>query len=232
MSNINFFRIFPKLNGSGTVDEPFTSQGQDHFRITYTWTQGDGGDDLDTYTGFAPGTGVISGGTNYDGVYGGTDFANWVGYAAGGSQGYIGPGNFSSGNYYIAWAGDNTSSDGKEDILINIEKVLGDVTSINNFEIELYGRWYDTIGTGEIDVTLQLWTGGTWSDSGLVWSNSGGTLLDTLEFSIDCLRGTGIGNKLDFANYPPPNTTTYKAFGTLSFIRDGSGNLSYNLDSA
>lgn len=227
--NHNFFRLYPKLSGTTSVEIPIESGDQDHFRLIYTWTQGDGGRDLDTYTGFAPGTGVISASVDYDGVYGGTNFDNWVGYAG---DTYIGPGDFTSGDYYIAWAGDNTSEDGTEDILVNIDNLVTDVTTISNFEIELYGRWYSQIGTGEIDVTLELWQGGTWSDAGTVWSNSGGTLLDSVEFSIDCLRGTGTGNKLDFENYPPPNTTTYKKFGTLSFESDGSGNLIYNLDSA
>jgi hypothetical protein len=228
MSNFNFFRLYPKLNGSGTDEEPFTNQGQDHFQLTYTWTQGDGGRDLDTYTGFAPGTGVTFSGTNYDGVYGGTGFANWLGFA--GST-YIGPGAFSTARYYMAWAGDNTSSDGVEDVLINLAKIQTDV-GIANYNVELYGRWYTQIGTGLIDVSLKLWSGGTWSDGGTIWQNSGGTLLDTIEFSIDCLRGTGTGNKLDFSTYPPPNTTTYKKFGNLNFTSTGNGSITYTLDSA
>jgi hypothetical protein len=231
MSNFNFFRLYPKLNGSGTNKQDFPNLGQDHFRITYTWTQGDGGTDLDTYTGFAPGTGVTYNGTSYDGVYGGASFSNWVGYQGSPFNSNIGPGTFASGNYYIAWAGDNTSTDGKEDILINLTNITSDV-SLSVYNIELYGRWFSSVGTGEIDVTVELWSGGTWSDGGTVWQNSGGTLEETIGFSIDCLRGPGTGNKLDFTTYPPPNTTTYKQFGDLNFTSTGNGSITYTLDSA
>lgn len=229
MSNQNFFRLYPKLAGTPSVDIPISAGAQDHFRITHNWTQGDGGRDLDTYSGFGPNTGVVYNSVNYDGVYGGVGFDNWVGYAG---DTYVGPGDFNSGNYYIAWAGDDTSDDGFEDVLINIDNLFTDVTTISNYKVELYGRWFNEIGTGEIDVALQVWQGGTWSDGGTVWQNSGGTKLDEVQFSIDCLRGTGTGNKLDFANYPPPDTTTYKKFGELNFVDDGSGTLTYNLDSA
>ena len=199
MSNINFFRILQ--SGGGESNTPFTDQGQDTFRITYTWQQGDGGNDLDTLTGIAPGTG-----TSYDGTLN----LNATGFAGYGAGSYEGPGNFASGNYFLAWAGDNTSGAGVEDVLVNQDYMISQNTSLTSFEIQLYSRWFTTIGQGGIDIAVELWKGGTWSDQGTVWANSGGTLEETISFSLSCLKGTGIGNRLDFSK---PPSTTYKYMG-------------------
>ena len=166
MSNINFFRILQ--SGGGESNTPFTDQGQDTFRITYTWQQGDGGTDLDTLTGIAPGTG-----TSYDGTLN----SSATGFAGYGAGSYEGPGNFASGNYFL-------------------------------------------------DIAVELWKGGTWSDQGTVWANSGGTLEETISFSLSCLKGTGIGNRLDFSK---PPSTTYKYMGKLVFTSNGTGYIAFNL---
>lgn len=215
MSNLNFFRILQ--NSGGESNTPFSDQDQDTFRITYTWEQGDGGRDLDTFTGIAPGTG-----TSYDGTLNSTA-TNFVGFS---SNSVIGPGNFNSGNYFLAWAGDNTQGAGVEDVLVNQNYMISQNNTLTNFEIQLYSRWYSQIGSGGIDIAVELWKGGTWSDGGTVWSNSGGTLEDTISFSLNCLRGTGVGNRLDFSK---PPSTTYKYMGKLVFESDGSGYISFNL---
>jgi len=215
MSNLNFFRILQ--NSGGESNTPFSDQGQDTFRITYTWEQGDGGRDLDTFTGIAPGTG-----TSYDGTLNSTA-TNFVGFS---SNSVIGPGNFNSGNYFLAWAGDNTQGAGVEDVLVNQNYMISQNNTLTNFEIQLYSRWYSQIGSGGIDIAVELWKGGTWSDGGTVWNNSGGTLEDTISFSLNCLRGTGVGNRLDFSK---PPSTTYKYMGKLVFESDGSGYISFNL---
>ena len=217
MSNINFFRILQ--SGGGESNTPFTDQGQDTFRITYTWQQGDGGNDLDTLTGIAPGTG-----TSYDGTLN-QSATNFVGFSV---DSYIGPGSFGTGNYFLAWAGDNTSGDGVEDILVNQDYMISQNSTLTEFEIQLYSRWYYSIGTGEIDIAVELWTGGTWEDDGTVWKNTGGTLQDTISFSLNCLKGTGTGNRLDFSAAP---STTYKYMGKLVFTSNGSGYLSVDLTS-
>ena len=188
MSNINFFRILQ--SGGGESNTPFTDQGQDTFRITYTWQQGDGGTDLDTLTGIAPGTG-----TSYDGTLN----SSATGFAGYGAGSYEGPGNFASGNYFLAWAGDNTSGAGVEDVLVNQDYMISQNTSLTSFEIQLYARWYSQIGQGGIDIAVELWKGGTWSDQGTVWANSGGTLEETISFRLSCLKGIGVGNRLDFS---------------------------------
>tara|TARA_R110000782_G_scaffold163692_1_gene255744 strand:- start:386 stop:1048 length:663 start_codon:yes stop_codon:yes gene_type:complete len=218
MSNINFFRILQSGGGESTVT--FPDQSQDTFRITYTWTQGDGGNDLDTLTGIAPGTG-----TSYDGTLNSTA-TNFVGFKTTGKVFSVGPGNFASGNYFLAWAGDNTSGAGVEDILVNQDYMISQNSALTEFEIQLYSRWYTTIGTGGIDIAVELWTGGTWSDTGTVWANSGGTLQDTISFSLNCLKGTGYGNGLDFSQ---ASSTTYKYMGKLIFESNGSGYVSVNL---
>ena len=87
-------------------------------------------------------------------------------------------------------------------------------------------RWFSQIGSGGIDIAVELWKGGTWSDQGTVWSNSGGSLEETISFSLNCLKGTGYGNGLDFSY---PASTTYKYMGKLVFESDGSGYISFNL---
>ncbi len=219
MSNINFFRVMNKAVGTPTEVIDFPDQSQDTFRITYTWTQGDGGTDLDTLTGIAPGTG-----TSYDGTLN-SSATNFVGF---GASSYQGPGNFASGNYFLAWAGDNTGGAGVEDVLVNQDYMISQNSTLTNFEIQLYSRWYSSIGSGEIDISVELWTGGTWSDNGTVWGNTGGTLQDTISFSLNCLKGTGVGNRLDFSAAP---STTYKYMGKLIFTSNGSGYLSFDLTS-
>ncbi len=221
MSNLNFFRILQ--NSGGESNTPFSDQDQDTFRITYTWEQGDGGRDLDTLTGFAPSTG-----TSYDGTLNKAS-TNFVGYKTntyGGRLFSVGPGNFASGNYFLAWAGDNTSGAGVEDVLVNQDYIISQNNTLTNFEIQLYSRWFSQIGTGGIDIAVELWKGGTWSDGGTVWANSGGSLVDTISFSLSCLKGTGYGNGLDFSSTP---STTYKYMGKLVFESDGSGYISFNL---
>ena len=215
MSNINFFRMLQSSGGEKTVT--FPDQSQDTFKISYTWTQGDGGTDLDTLTGIAPGTG-----TSYDGTLN-SSATNFVGY---GATAYQGPGNFASGNYFLAWAGDNIGGAGVEDVLVNQDYMISQNSTLTDFEIQLYSRWYTTIGTGGIDVAVELWTGGTWSDEGTYFENSGGTLQDTISFSLNCLKGTGVGNRLDFSELP---STTYKYMGKLVFESNGSGYVSVNL---
>ena len=60
----------------------------------------------------------------------------------------------------------------------------------------------------------------------LIWANSGGTLQDTISFSLNCLKGTGYGNGLDFSQ---ASSTTYKYMGKLIFESNGSGYVSVNL---
>ena len=215
-----------KAVGTPTEVVDFPNQNQDTFKITYTWTQGDGGNDLDTLTGIAPGTG-----TNYDGVLN-SSATNFVGFGQGSSQGHaIGPGDFASGNYFLAWAGDNTQIDGVETILVNQNYMISQNSTLTDFEIQLYSRWYSSIGSGAIDIAVELWTGGTWSNGGQgsgAFNNTGGTLQDTISFSLNCLKGTGSGNKLDFSAAP---STTYKYMGTLGFTSNGTGYLSFDLTS-
>ena len=52
----------------------------------------------------------------------------------------------------------------------------------------------------------------------LYFDNSGGTLQDTISFSLNCLKGIGFGNGLDFSE---ASSTTYKYMGKLVFESDG-----------
>ena len=200
----------------------WTDQGQDHYLIKYAWTQGVGGKDLDTMTGLKPGTG-----TGHDGNY--STSANYVGYAIGsaGANGgkYVGDGNFASGNYYLAWPGDDTSTAGNEQILVNQDYIISDNGSITSFDVEMFARWFNTVGDGSISVSVELWQGGTWSDGGTVWNNSGGTKKQTLAFDLACRRGTGLGTRLAGTD----EATKFKKMGTLNFASNSTGNLEVSL---
>ena len=219
MSNINFFRILQSGGGESTVT--FPDQSQDTFRITYTWRLKNSGYKIMVQPKslvFHVGGGTLNAGSS--------NFTGFKTSTYGGKLFSVGPGNFASGNYFLAWAGDNTSGAGVEDILVNQDYMISQNSALTEFEIQLYSRWYTTIGTGGIDIAVELWTGGTWSDQGTVWANSGGTLQDTISFSLNCLKGTGYGNGLDFSQ---ASSTTYKYMGKLIFESNGSGYVSVNL---
>ena len=173
-------------------------------------------------TGLKPGTG-----TGHDGNY--STSANYVGFAVGNSDAnggkYVGDGNFASGNYYLAWPGDDTSTAGNEQILVNQDYIISDNGSITSFDVEMFARWYATVGDGSISVSVELWQGGTWSDGGTVWNNSGGTKKQTLAFDLACRRGTNLGTRLAGTD----EATKFKKMGTLNFASNSSGNLEVSL---
>ena len=89
----------------------------------------------------------------------------------------------------------------------------------------MFARWFNTVGDGSISVSVELWQGGTWSDGGTVWNNSGGTKKQTLAFDLACRRGTGLGTRLAGTD----EATKFKKMGTLNFASNSTGNLEVSL---
>jgi|TARA_R110002012_G_scaffold26734_4_gene86481 hypothetical protein len=221
------FQGYPFYGQSFTQNESssnWSDLGQDHYLIKYAWTEGDGGKDLDTMTGLKPGTG-----TGHDGNY--STSANYVGYNLGTSDSnngrYVGDGNFASGNYYFAWPGDDVASAGNEQILVNQDYIISDNPSadVSSFDVEMFARWYSEVGTGAITVSVELWQGGTWSDGGTIWNNSGGTKKSTLAFDLACRRGTSSGTFLAGT----VEDSKFKKMGTLNFRDNSTGGLTVSL---
>ena len=197
--------------------------GGDRFLIRYVWTQGLGGRDLDTFTGIEPGTG-----TGYDGVKNASGQpTNYVGYNGTPTPAIPSGGNIGSTSYFY-WAGDNTGGAGNEAVLINPDKLTTDNSSINVYNVGLYGNWYGTLGNGCITVELRVYSGGSYSISSNDIINSGGTLLLTKSFGININnnpRGGAVG-------YPTNGINGYQRIGTFKFIRNTSGTFYVDLQSA
>lgn len=130
----------------------------DYIVLRYNWTSNDG-KDLDTATRF-----VSSGVSGLDG--------NAVGW-------YLN----SNVLNILKYGGDNTSS-GDETVLIDLS-VLKSKSGLNEQStIQLYSNWYNQSTCvygwpGNILIELKAYVGGTMSQSGFQWVNSGGTLIQT-----------------------------------------------------
>lgn len=215
-----------------TSESGWTDLGQDTYLIIYDWDTSDGGDDLDTLTGFAPGTT----GTSYDGTHAANNSIQYVGY---GTRNYVGPSDWSDGassaaNYYIAYAGDDTTAGGAEHIIVNQDKILSDFPLVTSFEIELFTWWYGGKGDGALPITVQLWNGGTWTKNTSTkrFTNAGGTKVKEMSFELACTRGNTPGRSIqsgDRTYNHQTNQDAYLKMGKLIFESDSTGNLTVSL---
>lgn len=132
-----------------------------------------GGIDLDTFTGFA------DNGLPVDIDYGAN--TNWVGFAGGGSG-------------YITWGNDNTSGGGVEAVLIDFKKLITDFPSVSNsIRVRLHAWWYNSRTTGNVQLELQTWLGGTApTPSGYDFVKSDGATVNdiTLDTNVTCVKGS------------------------------------------
>lgn len=65
-----------------------------------------------------------------------------------------------SGNAYIEWGGDNTTSVGGESILIDFKKISEDLSYLDTINIRLRAFFYAVIGNGQIEIELATYSGG------------------------------------------------------------------------
>lgn len=183
------------INQSCVVEDTTALSSFNFMVIKYKWANGAGAD-FDTFTG------IINSGTILD--------TNWVGYGQG--QPSI-PDATTIDLAYVYWAGDNTSqAAGSEAVLINFSKITTDFPSLTQIITKMAGAWYASILSGNIDIEIKTYLGGTMSKSGYDIINTGGTLVQTVNFSknipirsttANINDATGIG----FITYTKSSTT-------------------------
>lgn len=154
------------INPSCIIEPSTTLEAFDYMIIQYKWALG-AGVDFDTFTGFT------NTGTEWDNKY--------MGY--GHEQGTELPNGTTATDSYIMWAGDNTQSNGVESCLVNFSKMTDDYPDLNSIQVRMAGAWYNSAGTGNIDIEVTTYQGGTMSKSGYDIVNIGGTQIQQLTFS-------------------------------------------------
>jgi hypothetical protein len=154
------------INPSCVLEPSITLLDFDYMVVRYKWAEG-AGQDFDTFTGF------VNTGTEWDGKY--------MGYGHG--NGNILPNNSTVANSYIMWAGDNTNTIGVESCLVNISNMTLNYPDLNSIQLRMAGVWYNSVGTGNIDIEFVTYKGGTMSQSGYDFINTGGVQVQKLNFS-------------------------------------------------
>ncbi|KUJ60887.1 hypothetical protein AR687_15895 [Flavobacteriaceae bacterium CRH] len=163
------------------IIEPSTNLEQfDYMVIKYKWALG-AGRDFDTFTGF------INTGTQWDNKY--------MGFGHG--YGNILPDNKSVADSYIMWAGDNTSDNGVETCLVNFNKITNDHPNLKSVNVRMAGAWYNTVGTGNIDIEITTYKGGSMDKAGYDIINNGGNKVQQLIFSKNIPKPPGWSNDVD-----------------------------------
>ncbi|MFH7012315.1 DUF5977 domain-containing protein [Flavobacterium sp. FlaQc-52] len=138
----------------------------DYMIIRYKWVLG-AGQDLDTFTGF------VNTGTQYD--------KQWLGHGQGRTK--LPSTTIEAKDSYIMWAGDNQETVGVESCFVNFTKMASDHASLNTIQIRMAAAWYKQIGTGNIDIEIAIYSGGEISASGNDFINTGGAIVQKLNFS-------------------------------------------------
>ncbi|WP_406845519.1 DUF5977 domain-containing protein [Flavobacterium soyae] len=152
-------------NPSCVIEPPTTLQPFDYMVIKYRWALG-AGSDLDTFTGFVN-TGID------------TLDNQWVGY---GLKNEL-PLNAAAQDSYIMWGGDITDLTGTETCLINFKKVKEVYSNLNNIQVRMAAVWWSSKATGNIDVEITTFHGGTMEKVGKDIINNNGEQIQQLNFS-------------------------------------------------
>ncbi|PIF60078.1 DUF5977 domain-containing protein [Flavobacterium sp. 2] len=132
------------IDESCVIEPPTILQPFDFMIIRYKWALG-AGKDFDTFTGF------VNTGTIWDNKY--------MGYGHG--HGTELPNNTTSAQAYLMHAGDNTLDNGVESCLVNCKKLSSDNGNLKSIPIRMAGAWYGMAGTGNIDIEITTYSGGT-----------------------------------------------------------------------
>jgi hypothetical protein len=182
------------VNPTCVIEGTTTLNAFNYMVIKYKWALG-AGQDLDTFTG------VIGSGTELDN--------NFVGY----NQGSISvPDSTTIDNAYLFWAGDNQQDNGYESILVNFNSITNDFPTLSSIVIKMSAIWYISKNTGNIDIEIKTYSGGTMGKTGFDITNTGGTVVQTLNFSknIANLGRTATivtSNDVGFITYTKSSTT-------------------------
>ncbi|AOM76000.1 hypothetical protein [Pedobacter steynii] len=143
----------------------------DFMAVSYQWGEG-AGSDLDILVGFE------NTGTQYDEVY--------VGYGQGNT---VVPRDATPANTYLQWGTDNTGTNGYEGALIGMKTFLNAFPNLPEVvEVGLYAVWYSTPVTGNFNVELVTYKGGTMTHSGTNFVNTGGTRVSSNQVALSTMK--------------------------------------------
>lgn len=152
-------------NPSCVLEPPTTLLPFDYMVIKYKWAPG-AGVDLDTFTGF-----VNTGISTLD--------KKWVGFGLGNEI----PTSAIAQDSYIMWGGDIQDVTGTETCLINFKKVKEVYSNLNDVQIRMAGVWWVSKASGNIDVEITTFLGGTMIKEGKDIINNDGNQVQQLNFS-------------------------------------------------
>jgi len=152
-------------NPSCVLEPPKTLLPFDYMVIKYKWAPG-AGVDLDTFTGF-----VNTGISTLD--------KKWVGFGLGNEI----PTSAIAQDSYIMWGGDIQDVTGTETCLINFKKVKEVYSNLNDIQIRMAGVWWVSKASGNIDVEITTFLGGTMIKEGKDIINNDGDQVQQLNFS-------------------------------------------------
>lgn len=168
-NNIGICSIRPTAwrgeNPSCVLEPSTTLLPFDYMIIKYKWAFG-AGIDLDTFTGF------INTGVN-------TVDNKWVGYGLSNEV----PVNAAAQQSYLMWGGDVTDQTGTETCLVNFKKLKEDNSQLNDIQVRMAGVWWNSKNTGNIDVEITTYLGGTMTKVGKDIINNNGQQMQQLNFS-------------------------------------------------
>lgn len=169
-------------NPSCVLEPSTTLLPFEYMTIKYKWALG-AGQDFDTFTGF------VSTGTEWDNKF--------MGY--GHNYGTELPNNATTSQAYLSYAGDNQKNNGVEACLVNFNKMVSDYTSLKSIPIRMAGAWYRQIGTGNIDIEITTYSGGTMQKvvSDYDFINIGGSQIQQLTFSKNIPQPPSWVNDID-----------------------------------
>lgn len=153
------------VNPSCIIESSTTLEKFDYMVVRYKWALG-AGIDFDTFTGF------INTGTEWDNKY--------MGYGHGNGNELK---NKNTNIPYMIWAGDNTQANGIEACLVNFNKLTNDYPDLKTIQVRMAGAWFSSVGTGNIDIEITTYLGGTMSKLGYDVINTGGDQVQQLIFS-------------------------------------------------
>ncbi|WP_369012551.1 DUF5977 domain-containing protein [Flavobacterium anhuiense] len=152
-------------NPSCVLEPATTLLPFDYMIIKYKWAFGAGAD-LDTFTG------LINTGID-------TLDNRWVGFGLASEV----PSSALAQDSYVMWGGDVTDVTGVETCLLNFKKIKEDYATLNDIQARMAGVWWNSKNTGNIDVEITTYLGGTMEKAGKDIVNNNGQQVQQLNFS-------------------------------------------------